>query len=201
MGNWYTNVSLKNVNPADVLAHLNELGRVAIVTPALDNWLVVFDQECEKFDLDTLESLTLTLSKRLHCTAVACFNADDDVLWFAIYESGERTSRYASSLAEFEDKNEFPTRQQFADALCRIFDKPGQAGAARSILARGRGLSGLLAFLKLRLAYVLEIQRHQDLANLLALPEASVGLGYRYISRGELPPNLQPGALLRTTGA
>ncbi|MGB9435509.1 MAG: hypothetical protein WBQ89_24890 [Candidatus Acidiferrum sp.] len=201
MGNWYTNVSLEGVNPADVLSHMNALGRVAIITPSVANWLVVFDQECDKFDLDALESLALTLSTRLHCTAVACFNADDDVLWFAIYENGERTSRYASSPGEFEDRNEFPSLAEFASALCRVFKKPERLRRARSILRRGRGILGLLTLIRIHLAYVVEIQRHQDLATLLDLPSASVGLGYTYVSRGELALGMDSNTLLRTSGA
>jgi hypothetical protein len=201
MGNWYTNVSLKDVNPADVLAELNDLGRVAVVTPAANRWLVVFDQGCENFDLDTLESLALTLSTRLHCTALATFNADDDVLWFAIYENGQRSSRYASLLHEFEDRQEFPSRREFSVALSRIFDQPDRAPEARSILSRGRGLLGLLSLLlKIPFAYVVEVQRHADLAKLLGLPLGSVGLGYKYVSRGELPDGLDPSSLLRTSG-
>lgn len=198
MGNWYTNVSLKGVNPADVLAQLNQLGRVAIVTPPLDGWLVVFDQECDKFDIDTIESLALTLSTHLQCTAIATFNADDDVLWFAIYENGKRTSRYASAPHEFEDQSEFPSRQQFAETLCRIFGKAQKTRLVRAVLNRSRGILGLLTFVKIRIAYAVEIQRHQDLAGLLGLPIASVGLGYTYVSRGELPATIQPNTLLRT---
>jgi len=200
MGNWYSNVSLQGVNPADVLSHMNELGRVAIITPSVADWLVVFDQECDKFDLDTLESLALTLSTRLHCTAVACFNADDDVLWFAIYEHGERTSRYASSPKEFADWNEFPAAAEFASVLCRVFEKPERLRQARSILRRGRGFLGLLTLIRIHLAYVAEIQRHQDLATLLGLPSASVGLGYQYVSRGELALGMDSDTLLRTSG-
>jgi hypothetical protein len=200
MGNWYKNVSLKDVRPADVLSQLNDFGRVAVVTPSIEGWVVVFDQECEKFDLDTLESLALTLSTRLRCSAVACFNADDDVLWFAVYKSGERTSRYASSLEEFEDRSEFSSPSEFASALCREFGKPEHANRVRAILRRHRGLLGLLTLINIRLAYVAEIQRHQDLAALLGMPIASIGLGYQYVSRGELPVGMDSDTLLRTSG-
>ncbi len=84
MGNWYTNVMLKDVRPADLILQLEELGRRAIVDQTNSEWLVVYDAECDKFDLDALESLSLTLSARLDCTTLACFNADDDVLWLGI---------------------------------------------------------------------------------------------------------------------
>jgi hypothetical protein len=200
MGNWYTNVSLKGVNPSEVLLHLNELGRNAIIAPAADGWLVVYDQECEKFDLDLLESLALTLSTHLQCTAIPCFNADDDVLWLAIYEHGRRISRYASALKEFEDRIEFPSVDDFAGEICRIFEKPERVNQVRSVLRRSLGFLGLLTLVKIRLAYVVEIQRHQDLAALLGFPAASVGLGYEYVTRGELAPGMDADTLLRTTG-
>jgi hypothetical protein len=202
MGNWYTNVSLKDVNQADVVAQLNELGRVSIVTPLVEGWLVVFDQECDKFDIDILESLALTLSTNLQCTAIASLNADDDILWFAVYANGSRISRYASALGEFEDAKEFPPPRQFSETLCRIFNQPERARSVGTILNRGHGVFGLLFFLvKIRFAYVLEIQRHQDLASVLALPVASVGFGYNYVARGELPTAISADMLLRTNGA
>jgi hypothetical protein len=161
---------------------------------------VVYDQECDKFDLDTLESLALTLSSRLQCTAMPCFNADDDVLWFAMYEGGRRTSRYASTLREFEDRTELPSVRYFAADIGRIFEKPARVGQVRCILRRGRGFLGLPMFVKTRLAYVFEIQRHQDLATLLGLPLTSIGLGYQYVERSELAPGMRAETLLPTNG-
>ena len=200
MGNWYTNITLKDVDPAEVLRSLGKLGRHAIVNPAQSGWVTVFDEECDKFDLDLLESLALTLSTELHCVALPCFNADDDVLWFAIYENGRRTSRYASALDEFEDAGEFPAVNEFAAELCRIFAKPELAAQARTILARSRGALGLLRLAKLPAPYIFEIERHTDLAKLLGLPSASVGLGFKYVSRGELAEGMRGDQLLKTFG-
>ena len=46
MGNWYTNVMLKDVRPADLILQLEELGRRAIVDQTNSEWLVVYDAEC-----------------------------------------------------------------------------------------------------------------------------------------------------------
>ena len=89
MGNWYTNICVKGAPQPDVAAALDELGRRAYLTPDLGGWIVIYDQESDKFDLNELESLALTISARLACTALACFNADDDVLWLGIYEKRE----------------------------------------------------------------------------------------------------------------
>jgi len=57
---------------------------------------------------------------------------------------------------------------------------------------------GLLKSLDLPLAYVCEIERHLELKSALRLPPASVGLGYTYVSRGELAEGMDSGELLRT---
>jgi hypothetical protein len=74
MGNRYTNVALKDVNPTEALRRLRQLGRHAIVNPAQNGWVTVFDEECDTFDLDLLESLALTLSTEHRCIALPCFN-------------------------------------------------------------------------------------------------------------------------------
>src|SRR5208282_5396994 len=127
MGNWYTNVAVKGAEQAQVVATLEELGRRAYVTPEISGWIVVYDQQTDDFDLGTLESLALTLSTRLSCTTLASCNADDDVLWLALYENGALSTRYASSLQSFEDGHEFPQLKEAAEALSRVFQKPEHA--------------------------------------------------------------------------
>ena len=104
MSNWYTHIILKNVNPLNVLRQLRGLRRKAIVASEND-WTTLCDEECDRFDLNALQSLALTLSNELRCVAVPCFNAGDEVLWFAIYRNGERVSRYASALDQMAESS------------------------------------------------------------------------------------------------
>jgi len=199
MGNWYTNVCLKGAKQAKVVAALDDLGRRAYVTPDIGGWIIVYDQESDKFDLNELESLALTLSTRLQCTALASFNADDDVLWLGIYENGKLTTRYASQKKQFEDGGEFPSVSEVAGVLCRVFEVPEKNQQVGKILRRSHGVLGLLSILfKTRIAYVVEVLRHGDLAEALGIPIASVGLGYEYINRGETPEGLTRGNLRKT---
>ena len=202
MGNWYTNVSLRGIKQIDAVAALEALGRRAYVTPEEDGWVVVYDRRCDEFDLNVLESLALTLSTRLACTALASFNADDDVLWLGVWENGVLATRYASSLKEFEDGDEFPSAGECAQVLARIFGKPQTANQIIGILRRSHGALGLLSlFFKMRFAYVTEIERHQELAGILEIPRASIGLGFQYVDRGEMPEDMERGALRLTQGA
>jgi|SRR5580658_2813913 hypothetical protein len=199
MGNWYTNVSVKGAQQSDVVAALEELGRRAYVTPETAGWIVVYDQQTDEFDLGILESLALTLSTRLCSTALASCNADDDVLWLALYENGRLSTRYASSRKSFEDGGEFPDLQETAEVLARIFQKPEAKRQTLRLLRKSHGMLGLLSLvLKVRIAYVTEIQRHLELSDLLGMPRAAVGLGYRYVNKGETPEGMDREALRRT---
>lgn len=199
MGNWYTNICVKGAPQPAVAAALDELGRRAYLTPDLGGWIVIYDQESDKFDLNELESLALTISTRLSCTAVASFNADDDVLWLGIYENGKLSTRYTSEKKHFEDGGEFPLIPEVAEVLCRVFQSPEKHEQVRKILRRPHGVLGLLSlFSKIRIAYITEVFRHGDLAETLGLPLASVGLGYEYVNRGETPEGLSRGKLRKT---
>lgn len=199
MGNWYTNVSVAEMSQSKILAVLEDLGRRAYVTPAISNWCTVYDEECDRFDLDVLESLSLTLSARLNTTAFASLNADDDVLWLGVYENGNRTTRYASERASFEDGDDFPSLHEAANHLCRIFARPQASAAVRRVLRRNHGVLGLVAMiLRVPVAYLYEIARHQDLQKVLDFPPASVGLGYKYIARGETPEDMARDSIKKT---
>ncbi len=59
---------------------------------------------------------------------------------------------------------------------------------------------GILRLLSVKLAYLFEIDRLQDLATAVGISSAAVGLGYQYVNRGELAPGMQAEQLLRTRG-
>jgi hypothetical protein len=199
MGNWYTNVAVKGAKQSDVVALLEELGRRAYVTPETSSWIVVYDQQTDDFDLGILESLALTLSTRLSCTTLASCNADDDVLWLALYENGGLSTRYASARGSFEDGNEFPDPKETADVLARAFQKPETKNEVLRVLRKSHGILGLLGlYFKVRIAYILEVHRHLDLTNLLGMPRAAVGLGYTYVSKGDTPEGMDRETLRRT---
>lgn len=199
MGNWYTNICVSGAQQSDVIAMLNELGRRAYVTPEANGWVILYDQECDKFDLDVLESLALTISTRRSCTTLASFNAADDILWLGVYENGKLATRYSSDRKQFEDATEFPPVEEVAGVLCRVFAKPEKKPRIRRILRTPHGILGLLAaFTRIRLAYLFEVLRHRDLAEALGMPSGSVGLGYKYVDRGETPADINRELIQRT---
>jgi hypothetical protein len=80
-----------------------------------------------------------------------------------------------------------------------VFGKPDSVNQVRTVLERPHGALGLLRLVNVSVAYVVEIDRHTELAKLLGLPSASVGLGYS-VALGELAEGMQAENLLNTVG-
>ena len=87
MGNFYTNYTLRGPSQQTVVAAL--AGRSAIVTPAQDGCVVVFDEESDEQNTEVITGLTSRLSCELRCPVLAVLNHDDDIFWYQLYLSGE----------------------------------------------------------------------------------------------------------------
>ena len=82
MGNFYTNYTLRGASPQEIVAVL--AGRSAIVTPAHDGCVVVFDEESDEQDTGVITLLASRLSRELGCTVLAVLNHDDDIFWYQL---------------------------------------------------------------------------------------------------------------------
>lgn len=163
MGNFYTNVTLRTTERQAVIEYMRAQGRPCFVSPIFRGFTTIYDRLCEEQDLHDLETLAADLSSQFHCSALAVLNHDDDVLWIGLARDGEWVTTYKS------------------DQIL--------SGSAWSLAREFRvlGLLPLVWFL-MRLPIVLfEIWRHGGLASALGIPTCTVGLGYRYLSRGERP--------------
>jgi hypothetical protein len=175
MGSFYTNVTVLSTDRDAVAIYLRESHRRAFVSPAAGHAIVIFDRECEEQDIQQLQKLAQGLTEHMACTALAALVHDDDVLWLALYEHGRLSATYDSSGGT-------PTH------AWRI---------SRALNARARVVPVWLTLAAPRLLFLLsETIRHAVLARLLHLPSHSVGFGFIYISRGEMPPDLKADDLL-----
>src|ERR1017187_6166492 len=95
MGNFYTNYTLRGPSQQSVAAAL--AGRSAIVTPAQDGCVVVFDEESDEQNQEIIAELASRLSGELRCSLLAVLNHDDDILWYQLYLSGELVDEYDRS--------------------------------------------------------------------------------------------------------
>lgn len=186
MGNFYTNYTLKGPSQQAVAAAL--AGRSAIVTPAQDGCVVVFDEQSDDQDSAVITELASHLSRELRCPVLAVLNHDDDIFWYQLYLGGELADEYDSSPGYFDASAE-PSAPAGGDAqkLCSAF---GTASVAEveSILRKSSFDEG---------GYTFAVERHTDLARALGIPSFGVGAGFSYVSDGELPDGLEEEDLLR----
>jgi hypothetical protein len=186
MGNFYTNFTLRGPKPAAVAKAL--AGRNAFVTPEQDGCVVVFDEQSDEQDQDTITELASRLSETFRCPVLAVLNHDDDIFWYQLYENGELSDEYDSSPGYFEETEELPAPTGGdAQKLCRAFGA-GDPAAIEVILRKS-------AFEEE--GYVFAFERHSDLVKALGIPSFGVAAGYGYISSGNLPEDLEEEDLIR----
>ena len=184
MGNFYTNYALPGVTQSTVAAAL--AGRPALVSPAVNNVVVVFDDQSDSQDTEVINALAVELSAKCKCPVLATMNHDDDVLWYGLFTDGELADECNSCPGYFDDSVE----------------SEGPSGGDAAKLAAVFGIANLRAVEKsLRASdddYTFAIERHTHLATALGLPSFVVGGGYSYINDGEVPEGLTLDSLVRT---
>ena len=184
MGAFYTSFALPGVTQAAVADAL--AGRVALVSPAVNNVVVAFDKASESQDTDVIKALAADLSLKCQCPVLATLNHDDGFLWCALFADGRLVDEYNSGPDYFGETLEAdePTGGDAAK-LAAAFGVADPTPIERALRAPGDD-------------YTFAIQRHADLAAALNLPAFVVGGGYEYIDAGEVPHGLEQGSLTRT---
>jgi hypothetical protein len=178
MGNFYTNITVRGVKADRTVGVLRDLGREAYLVE-LNGDTIVFDRQSESQDTEILAALGEHLATKLEASAFAVLNHDDDLLWFQVYDHSELVAEYANRGGPRTNVH----------ALCRVFNRPKDT---KNIIA---------VWLLLRRPFLFQVNRHRRLARRLGLPEASVGSGFDYLSRGEVPPGVTLDQVIHVRGA
>lgn len=186
MGNFYTNYTLRGPSQQAVAVAL--AGRSAIVTPAKDGCVVVFDEQSDEQDTVVITELALRLSRDLLCPVLAVLNHDDDILWYKLYLSGELVDEYDSSPGYFDMLAE-PSAPAGGDAefLCNAFGVSPSAEVENILRKSSYDEDG----------YTFAVDRHTDLARALGMPLFGVGTGFRSFTNEEFPEGLNEDDLVR----
>ena len=92
MGSFYTSHTLRGPSQQQVMKWLD--GRSAFVSSTEKKLTTILDEACESQDGEQLAALALQLSAHFHCPVLAVLNHDDDILYFELYEDGEKTDEY-----------------------------------------------------------------------------------------------------------
>ena len=163
MGNFYTNFTIFDADVDVVIAAAKELGRRAYVVKS-GNDVVLFDRDCDEQNTEEIKMLGTALSTKLELRILGCLNHDDDDLLLWIFEP-------KSSQLFYESIADAP---RFAWGLSKF---------------RGGLLTCPIVLVALAWPIVIfQIFRHHLLGIFITLPRASIGFGYTYLSKGEIPP-------------
>ena len=165
MGSFYTQVLVRGADQNRCADVMRTLGRRSYVIPPRNGITVVCDKECENQDVDVLDSLAATLSARLGADTTAVLNHDDDWLVFRHFRRGD-----------------------FLGGL-QVGHTPlslrGSIGRLREAVSPQAPLLPL--YLALLTPRLFQVRRHADLIAALGVPERSLGVGYNYIAKNDVP--------------
>ncbi len=177
MGAFYTNITLRGPEQAQIVDFLKEQGRVAFVSPPIDGCTVVYDEQCESQDDQILFGLASALSARFSCPALAVLIHDFDILKYGLARDGKLVDEYDSCPGYFTGVNRRPKGGK-AENLCQAFAAEEYKAEVEGILRAGTADNSSPYWADAQ-------QQHNDLAEALGLPSFSVNLGYHYIEQGE----------------
>jgi len=163
MGNFYSNITVKGSTKDAVISELKVLKRKAFVTLAINNFIVIYDAECEEQVPRVLSQLSVDLSKSLKCPLISFMNHDDDILIFEVYKDGILIDEYNSCPGYFEGE-ETPPQGGDAGKICVTFGLTRDQYDIETILRSQN--------------YTFAFERHEALAKSIGLPLLSVGYGY-----------------------
>jgi hypothetical protein len=171
MGFFYANITLQTSKQQDVALYLNTLQQNAFVLPATRGFVVVCDENSDAYDTE----ITKQLSERFICTAISVINVDDDILRYQLYQNGNLLDVYNSNPDYFESNEHRGPIGGNANILCKIFNKPNSVEKVEKILLAPPSD-----------CYILENDRHSDLAKTLGWDSPYLFLSYRELIKGDL---------------
>lgn len=179
MGNFYVNHTVRTEDRVKLRSVLRHNKLTAYISPAKNGCVVVAEQQAATQATAPIVSLAKLLSIEAQAPVLVAADHDDDFLHLALYESGQEITDYSSDPSHVVEDKETDLAGKAAK-LCTAFDVPEAVEAVAAIL---------------QAQYAFAVERHGALIAALRLSDFAVGFGYRYLSRGELPPALE---LIRT---
>ena len=190
MGNFYTNITLVDVEQEPVVSFFHEQDRTAVITPCVNGITVVLDAESESQDQEVLLSLAAQLSETFTKPALAVLNHDDDALMYWLYTEGKMKASYNSMTLFYNGEEEHESVDANAEKLAVAFGAEQSVEKVKFVLkAPGASAEG----------YIFALDRHRDLLEALGLPTFAAGLGFNYLEKGAVPGEIDQNKLVRIT--
>jgi hypothetical protein len=176
VGSFYTQVLVRGADAQRCAGVMRSLRRPSFVIPPHRGITVVCDKQCESQDMETLDSVAATLGAHLDAPTAALLNHDDDWLVFRLFERG----RFVGGL----EVGHTPLSLR------------GSVTKLREIINPRAPLWPL--YMALWKPQLFQLRRHAELIAALGLPQGSLGVGYQYIERNDVPVFLDRATVLET---
>ena len=201
MGSFYVNITA-NIPAKKAVSFLKSKGSSAYVMPTKDQQCVIYEQECDTQDIAHMHELLIALTAEQDCSALGVLNHDDDMLFLMLCSRGEFKADYTCGIsfeemyAEYDEESDEQDSEE-AEEL-KAAEKQQQASVMAKALSEAFAVIDTDAILEvLTQDSVFAVETHSNLAEVLALPDASIGLGYNYIEEGQADDELDVSQLVK----
>jgi hypothetical protein len=180
MNSSYTNITLKGPDQISILNYLHQKKRLAAVSPTLNQLSVVFDQETEHGNEELISDLTRELSEYFQCMALAVMNIANSAFWYNLWNAGQFVDVYDSRMVNTAILKQVSCDCSMnAKSLIQYICSAGDHTKVKTVLEK---------------SYLFEIDRHNDLVQLLALSDYAIGIGFENLL--DLTDEVVPGITL-----
>jgi hypothetical protein len=123
---------------------LEALARVksprAFVSSAQEEWLSIADEDCDAFQLESLEQGVAALSKQLSADAIITAVYDDDMSMYVAFHRGSEADRYSTTTVPWKGKRKFSGNPK---RLSEAFTWWNQYPQLEAVLKKKFSLEGL----------------------------------------------------------
>jgi hypothetical protein len=193
MGAFYTNITLHGPDQEQVIQCLTQMKRTAYVSPTVDGYTVVYDEETENQDDADLMGLASQLSRALDCPAFAALVHDSDIFAYWLFQEGTLLDEYDSAPGYLQGFAGPARSGEHPDKLCAAFAAEDALEAVAQVFrtVESRDLDGGWSA-----GYTFAQDIHHDLAQALGMPSFAVATGYRYIEASDIPKGLERAVLV-----
>ncbi|MGE6795194.1 hypothetical protein [Psychrobacter okhotskensis] len=200
MGSFYVNITA-NTPAKEAVSFLKSKGSSAYIMPTKDQQCVIYEQECDTQDIAHMYELLIALTAEQDCSALGVLNHDDDMLFLMLCAKGEFKADYTCGIsfeemyAEYDEESDEQNGEE-AEEL-KAAEKQQQASVMAKALSEAFAVTDIDAILEVLMQdSVFAVETHASLAEVLKLPECSIGLGYNYIEDGQAHDELDMSQLI-----
>lgn len=190
MGSFYVNITA-NTAAKEAVNFLKSKGLSAYVMPTGEQQCVIYEEQCDTQDIAHMYELLVALTAEQDCSALGVLNHDDDMLFLMLCSKGEFKANYTCGIsfeemyAEYDDEG-VPvdwSEETEEEKNIKEAEKKEQASVMVKALSEAFAVADMKAILEgITQDFVFANETHASLAEVLDLPEYSVGLGYNYIA-------------------